>query len=330
MELLPGIHQIPIVYHGRPLQLYLLSFGGQTMLIDTGDADTPAKNILPYFQKIGLDPGQLTFVLLTHPDIDHVGGIHAMKAAAPQAKFFCGTADRAQIETPEGLGKIRAGAYLYWHGMGPDDAAMASFITHAGGPGKRLTIDRTFDGGETLRLGDRDLHVLHVPGHSQGHLGVYLPWLNTAIIGDAVHHTANRNMDGSASFAPTYMWIDAYLGTIDQLQAMKLDCLFSCHWPNCMDNAAVNRFLDESRSYAVRAENAIFETVRAAGAEGLTLQEVCLRAKPALGDWPPERDSYTQSMACGHLQRLCDSGMLRVTEDRPARYIVEPVWRGLK
>jgi len=330
MELLPGVHQIPVHYHNRPLQLYLLSFGGETMLMDTGDNGVPQSDILPYFRKIGLDPARLTYVFLTHPDIDHVGGIHALKAAAPQAKFFCGTLDREQIETPEGLGNIRARAHYFWHGLGPDDAGLARFIANSGGAGKHLPMDRTFDGGETLRLGDRDLKILHVPGHSQGHLGVYLPWLNTAIIGDAVHHTANRNLDGTAAFAPTYMWIDAYLGTIDYLQGLKLDRLFACHWPICVDNAAVNKFLDESRAYAINAEQVIHETVKAAGATGLTLKEVCVKAKPGLGDWPAERDSETRSMACGHVQRLCAWGLLRATEDRPTRYIAEPAWRGLK
>ena len=30
-------------------------------------------------------------MLITHPDVDHMGGIHAMKALCPQAKFYCGT-----------------------------------------------------------------------------------------------------------------------------------------------------------------------------------------------------------------------------------------------
>jgi hypothetical protein len=53
MEVLPGVHQIPMVYHGRPLNLYLLIFGGESLLMDTGDAGLPASDILPYFQKIG-------------------------------------------------------------------------------------------------------------------------------------------------------------------------------------------------------------------------------------------------------------------------------------
>jgi glyoxylase-like metal-dependent hydrolase (beta-lactamase superfamily II) len=331
MELLPGVHQIAVNYKNRPLQLYLLTFGDESMLMDTGDAGVPAREILPYFQKIGFDPATLTYVLLTHPDIDHVGGVYAVKSMAPKAKFMCGALDREQIETPEGLAQIRARAHYYWHGLGPDDEKLAAFIQNAGGAGKRLTMDRVFDATATpFRLGNRDLAILHVPGHSQGHLAVHLPWENAAIIGDAVHGTANRFLDGHAAFACTYMWVDAYLGTIELLLGMRLEKLFSCHWPNCSSAATVERFLRDSRDYALRAESVILETVRAAGNAGLTLRDVCLRAKPGLGDWPPERDTDTRSMACGHLQRLVSWGLIRPTDDRPTRYIAEGSWRGLR
>jgi glyoxylase-like metal-dependent hydrolase (beta-lactamase superfamily II) len=337
MEVLPGVHQIAMVYHGRPLHLYLLIYGGDSLLMDTGDAGVPATEILPYFQKIGFDPRKLRYVMLTHPDLDHVGGAYAVREAAPQAQFLCGTLDREQVETPEALGRLRARAHYYWHGLGPDDAKLAEFVRMAGGGGplavaeeRKLTFHATLDGGEILTLGGKELRILHLPGHSQGHLGVYLPWERAAIIGDAVHGTANRYTDGRAAFACTYMYVDAYLGTIDQLQGMGLDRLYSCHWADCTDRAMVDHFLDLSRAYARRAEGAILETVRAAGTAGLTLRDVCVRAKGELGDWPAEKDMETRSMACGHLQRLTTWGMVRTTDDRPTRYVAEGEWRGLR
>ncbi len=330
MQILPGIHQIPVTYKNRPLNLYLLQFGGESMLMDTGFANTPEQNILPYFKSINFDPKSLTYVMLTHPDIDHVGGVYAMRDAAPQAQFLCGTLDQEQIETPEGLADIRARAHYHYHGLGPDDAKLAAFIQNAGGAGKKISIAKTFDRAATMQLGDRQIQILHLPGHSVDHLGVYLPWLNAAIIADAVHGTANRFLDGTAAFACTYMYVDAYLGTIAQLRAMKLEKLYSCHWPNCENNTAVNAFLNVSRDYALQADTAILETVRAAGPAGLTLKDVCLRAKPKLGDWPAERDADTRSMACGHLQRLTTLGIIRATEDIPTRYIIELKWLGLR
>jgi glyoxylase-like metal-dependent hydrolase (beta-lactamase superfamily II) len=331
--LFPGVHQLPCNYKNRPLNLYLLQAGSESLLMDTGDASTPASQILPFFEKIGFDPKSLTYILLTHPDVDHVGGVHAMRQIAPNARFLCGTLDREQIETPEGLADIRGAAHYYWHDMGLSPDKRADFLKNAGGAGNRIEIARTFDGGESLQLGGdkgRTLHIMHLPGHSMGHLGVYIKEENAAIVGDAVHGTANRFFDGKAAFAPTYMYIDAYLGTIERLRAMNLERLYSCHWPNCETNAQVNTFLDASRVYALHAEGAILETVRAAGDKGITLKEICVVAKPRLGDWPAEKDGATANMACGHLQRLTALGLVRHDDNRPTRYYAETTWRGLR
>ena len=111
---------------------------------------------------------------------------------------------------------------------------------------------------------------------------------------------------------------------------MKLDRLFSCHWADCNDNAAVDAFLNEARLYTLSAEQAIMETVKNVGTAGLTLREVCTAAKPQLGDWPAAQDGATASMACGHLQRLVGQGLLRVTDTPPVRYVYEPNWKGLR
>jgi glyoxylase-like metal-dependent hydrolase (beta-lactamase superfamily II) len=298
--------------------------------MDTGDAGVPEQYIIPYMRSINFDPAQLTYILLTHPDIDHVGGVYAMRNAAPNVRFLCGTADREQIESPENLGHFRARAHYYYHGLGPNDEQLAQFIQHAGGAGNRLQFATTFSHDGSLTLGNRILQVLHLPGHSLGHLGVFLPEDNAAIIGDAVHGTANRFANGKAAFACTYMFVDAYFGTIQKLLAMRLDKLFSCHWPDCLTRQNVELFLELSRTYAWVAEGAILHTLGEAGPDGLTLKDLCLRAKPKLGDWPADHDLETRSLACGHLQRLQDRGLLRFSDDRPTRYFIETTWHGLR
>jgi glyoxylase-like metal-dependent hydrolase (beta-lactamase superfamily II) len=328
MEILPGVHQIPVNYKNRPLKLYLLRGPDVAMLMDSGDAAVPDSDILPYFDKIGFDPKKLTHIMATHPDVDHTGGLHRMHQAAPQAQFVCGTLDREQVQSPEGLINIRMRAHYHFHQMGMDDAAAQKFLPRAGG---YVPIAATFAGGETLRWdADHYLEILHLPGHSHGHLGVFLPWENAAIIGDAVHGHANCFLDGRSAFAPTYMYIDEYLGTIDRLQSMRLHHLFSCHWPDCTTPTDVNSFLNQSRDYALNAEKVILETVKTAGDQGLTLKQLCTQAKPQLGDWPPERDSDTRSMACGHLERLVANGFLHATDTPPVHYTFNPIWKGLK
>jgi hypothetical protein len=93
----------------------------------------------------------------------------------------------------------------------------------------------------------------------------------------------------------------------------------------------VTKWLQESRDYALQAEQIILETVKAAGDAGLTLHDVCIKAKPGLGQWPVEFDGYTANMAVGHLQRLANRGWIRLEgATRPARYVYENHWRGIR
>jgi glyoxylase-like metal-dependent hydrolase (beta-lactamase superfamily II) len=316
-EILPGVHQIFVNYSNRPLKLYLLIGASASLLMDTGDAAVPEKDILPYFASIGFDPKQLTYIMITHPDVDHQGGLARMKQAAPNAKVICGTADRQQVESPEALIELRYRAFLQRHGVGPDDAARAKLLPRCGA---YVPVDITYSGGEQLRLGpDLVIEILHLPGHSHGHLGVYLPQHQTAIIADAVHGTANRFIDGRAAFAVTYMYIDEYLGTIDLLAAMKLQKVFSCHWADCLSPEAVQAWLAESRDYCMRAQRVIGEIIKAAP-NGLTLKEVMAAAKPQLGDWPAERDGDTRSMAAGHVAKLVAEGLVAESTETPVRF----------
>ena len=49
-----------------------------------------------------------------------------------------------------------------------------------------LTIDRHLQDGEMIPLGDENIQVLHVPGHSPGGLAFYLPQSGLLISGDTI------------------------------------------------------------------------------------------------------------------------------------------------
>ncbi len=325
-EILPGIHQIFVNYSNRPLKLYLLIGATASLLMDTGDASVPEKDILPYFASIGLDPKQLTYIMITHCDVDHQGGLARMKQACPQAKVICGTADREQIESPEALVELRYRAFYKQHGLGPDDAAKTKLLPRCGA---YVPVDFAYTGGEELRLGENlILQILHLPGHSHGHLGVYLPQYQTAIIADAVQGTANRYIDGRAAFAATYMYIDEYLGTIDMLAAMKLQKIYNCHWTDCPSPEMVQAWLAESHDYCLRAQQVIGETIKAAP-NGITLKEIMAATKSQLGDWPAERDGDARSMAGGHVAKLVAEGLVSTSVQTPVQFKWTPVWKGL-
>ena len=54
--------------------VYLLVKKGRLILIDTG-MDKSAKKIIDYIQKLGYKPSNISHILLTHSNMDHIRGL---------------------------------------------------------------------------------------------------------------------------------------------------------------------------------------------------------------------------------------------------------------
>ena len=207
MELYKNVYQIQSLYGGRNLFQYLL-VGANVVLVDTGIAETPEKVIFPYMDRLKLQPNRLTFAVTTHADLDHQGGNDAIKQSSPGTFLACGEGDRALVEDPRALFDARYNFMRAEHGVGfendpPPDA------------GRKRAMDFSFSGGERIRLGDGwALEVLHVPGHSHGHLALYDPTHRAAFVGDAIHGRGCPKAAGGMGIPVTYYFVDIYLSTL--------------------------------------------------------------------------------------------------------------------
>ena len=100
----------------RNLFQYLIAGEDLTVLVDTGTADTPRAAILPALDEVGVSRDAVRFVVVTHPDLDHQGGLSGLEAELPRAFAACGFADRGLVSEPERLVTDRYGAYEREHG----------------------------------------------------------------------------------------------------------------------------------------------------------------------------------------------------------------------
>jgi glyoxylase-like metal-dependent hydrolase (beta-lactamase superfamily II) len=182
MEVVPGIHRIEGDLGERYVCQYLLVGEERALLVDTGLRDMPAEVIAPYVTTLDRSLDDIDDVLISHADVDHCGGNRALRAAAPRARLLCGEADRAWIESNEAM---MAGNYCWYeeHGFGPTPDDIAFLERELGGD---APIDVGLRGGETLHLGPSwQVEVLALPGHTPGHLGLWDPRSEAAIIIDA-------------------------------------------------------------------------------------------------------------------------------------------------
>ena len=246
MEVARGIHRVEGDLGERYVCQYLLVGEERTLLVDTGLREMPRTVIAPY-----LDGRAVDDVLISHADVDHCGGDVAMRELAPGARFLCGEADRAWIESNAAM---LAGNYRWYeaYGFGPS-AEDVAFLEHE--LGGDAPIDVALRGGETLRLGPgRELEVLALPGHTLGHLGLWDAETGAAIVIDAVLADGVYDRAGNRLIPPRYYDASAYEATIRHLRALDPELLLTAHY-DVMERGAAREFLDRSLEFveAVRA-----------------------------------------------------------------------------
>lgn len=302
-EIAQDVYRIESVFGGRLLYLYLFCGERTTVLVDSGASVTPDEVIFPALESLKRVPDVL---VVTHPDLDHQGGNARLHRAYPDMTLACGAGDRAQIADPRALVARRYAGFEHDHGVGfPTDVKPR--LVHLAG-GDPVAVDRVFCGGERLALSDDwTIEILHLPGHSHGHLGIFDPRARIAITQDAVHGRDYPFADGRPwALMPTYYYIEPYLDTVERLRGLELGALHRAHWPEA-DGAAVNERLDETRAYALEADRTVFDLI---GQGTATVRELMDRALPLLGKWDP---SVAGDFACsvyGHVERLVDAGLV--------------------
>jgi glyoxylase-like metal-dependent hydrolase (beta-lactamase superfamily II) len=312
MELYKGVYQIQSDFGGRNLFQYVF-VGDRVILLDTGVSTTPEGAIFPQLEKIGVSPRQITMAITMHADLDHQGGNSALRSTSKDILLACHREDQKLIEDPDVLYMLRYDHLRANCGTGMSRDLMAL----AGAPVK---MDVAFSGGERLRVGpDWELHVWHVPGHSDGHLTIYDPRRRAAFTSDTIHGRGCPRADGTMAFGPTYYAVDAYLATIQFLEQMPIDHLYSGHWPNA-HGPEVKRFLAESRRF-VETVDELLPHILDRHPGGATLGDVIADLASQIGDWPSASNTLFMWAVFGHLTRQEQRGKIaRVKDAHPWRW----------
>ena len=310
MEIAAGIHRIKCVFGGtRMVFAHLLMGDEAAMLVDTGCAHNPGQEILPYMRSIDFDPVHLTYILITHSDLDHQGGNQPMKEAAPQAILMCHNLDRPWVEDTEALIKGRYSQFEDDHGIGYGDAGKAGIradtLSHP--------LDMTLNGGETFRLSAGwYVQAVHTPGHTWGHTAVYDPRSKTLISGEASLWTNIPNEDWTAALPPTYCYVDTYLATQERLLAMDIDLLASAHWP-LQRGSEVAEFVQESKNYCLHVEQKLLAFAQTNAP--FTLREAIGSLGMGLGSWPENANQDFSYGMLGNLNRLTQRSLLATSRN---------------
>jgi glyoxylase-like metal-dependent hydrolase (beta-lactamase superfamily II) len=182
-ELAPGIHRINL----GASNAYLIVDDAGMALVDTGLPGS-GKKVLALIGGLGRRPEEVTRIILTHQHPDHIGGA-ADLVAASGAEVWSHPLDTPAIE---GTGKRDAP-------KGPLGVVFNMFII----PRLRsVKVTHPLSDGETLPImaGEGGLLVVATPGHTLGHISLYLASRKLLFAGDVLRHSGEKVVPSPAMF----------------------------------------------------------------------------------------------------------------------------------
>jgi glyoxylase-like metal-dependent hydrolase (beta-lactamase superfamily II) len=279
----------------------------RSLLFDVGVDGTAQKALAPYLSRTGLDPQRIRWAVISHADVDHFGGIASLRELNPNAICVAHRLDADLIGDYAIYEARRARGFRQPWGLDESPAGLAwtRSVTREG------RVDMAATGGERIAMGGGwDLEILHVPGHTYGHLAIFDPRSRALVVADAVLGDMVPHADGRPAFPPTYRYVDSYLATISRCEALRPEVLLTAHYPT-MPSEAASEFLARSRMFVEKVDEVVLDELDGAGASGLSLHELLLRANPRLGSWPSEGTEVALAFpVVGHLERQLALGRI--------------------
>lgn len=172
MEIAPNIYCLEV----GSSNVYLIVDPPNVVLVDAG---MPKKQqaILDFLAKLGHKPGDLTQILVTHADMDHVGSLAALYQATG-AQIWAG-ADSAKL-IDQGKSPKHMPLVVQW--------IIDTFMKYGAVPRSQISVFK--DGDRLPFLGG--LQALATPGHTPDHFSFYSATAGVLFAGDALNTRNGR------------------------------------------------------------------------------------------------------------------------------------------
>jgi len=168
MKIIDTLYIVPDVLANT----YLLVDEDGLTLIDTG-MPRSHKKILAYLAELGKSEQDLKRILLTHSDVDHVGGLAALVRVSGARTY----ASRVEAESIA-VGTSSRQSYSSGFSIRRFLFALLSPFFKA----EPFQVDEILEDGQTLA----GLRVITTPGHTPGHLSFYAPATGVLFCGDSM------------------------------------------------------------------------------------------------------------------------------------------------
>ena len=309
-----GIHtlRIPTPFAVGRVNCYLIEDEPLT-LVDTGPNSGKALDELQnQLKELGHSIDDIELVILTHQHIDHVGLVEiivehsgAQVAALDKAvRRLANFAEDAELDD-------RFSAELMLRSGIPENVVVAlqgvsrSFRAW----GSRATVTRPLADGETLKIADRKLEVLHRPGHSPSDTVFWDEERKILLAADHLiaHISSNplitRPLDGSDERTQALV---SYRDSLLKTREMPAEIVLPGHGEPITDHVAL---IDERMRMTERRKEKIWKLIEEKPRTGHEI------AQDLWGNVAVTQAFLTLSEVIGHVDLLVNEGSVREVED---------------
>ncbi|MDH6348500.1 MBL fold metallo-hydrolase [Brevibacillus sp. 1238] len=208
-EISPGVYMLSLDFHGNIVHPMLLREGEMSVLIDTGFPGQ-IEDLRAAMDAAGVPLAQLQAVILTHQDMDHIGCLpEILQECGSRVKIYAHALDQPYIQGELPLLKD-------------------SHLEHP----PKGRVDHTVSDGQELPFCG-GIRVIHTPGHTPGHISLYVKKSKTLIAGDSLY-----SVDGMIGgiHAPTTPDMDAARRSLKKYADLDLEAVVCYHGGVCKGN----------------------------------------------------------------------------------------------
>lgn len=220
MEISKGVEMLQLDFHGTIIHPILLWDQEMAVLIDTGFPGQ-IEDIRVAMEKVGVSFDKLKVIILTHQDIDHIGSLpEIVQECGNNINVYAHDLDKPYIQGD--LPLLKDG--------------------HLDNPPKGKVDDTLKDGQELPYCGG--IRVIHTPGHTPGHISIFLKQSKTLIAGDSMY-SVNGIIGGI--HAPTTLDIKAARLSLEKYVDLDIDSVVCYH--GGLSKANINEQIQKVISY---------------------------------------------------------------------------------
>jgi glyoxylase-like metal-dependent hydrolase (beta-lactamase superfamily II) len=191
----------------------------EPILVETGPT-TSADAVAAGLDALGVGPGDLAHIVVTHIHLDHAGGVGRMAARYARATVWVHQRGAKHLADPTRL--VSSAAQIFG-----EERMRRLFGPVEPVPAERL---RGVDEGDVIDLGDRAIEVLYTPGHASHHVALADSRTGAVFAGDALGiHLPDVGVLRPAT-PPPDIDIEAGVDSIERIRGRARSLLMFSHF----------------------------------------------------------------------------------------------------